>query len=170
MKKSQPTSTFFSIVPYSPNRMDSTTFSIQQLFHQGSYQGCIDLASSNSSSSSSSDPASRLRLFYSARSFIALHQPRSAINLLQTLPSDDYASKALSNLALFVEANDKKDATKSDQAMSDLNELLDYAVQGEVEGEIIKVALATAMQLDGDTIGALETLEMGTASSKELEW
>jgi len=151
--------------------MDSTTFSIQQLFHQGSYSGCVDLASSTSTSSPN-DPETRTRLFYSARSSIALHQFNLATKTLTSILSSnpqDNAAKALLNLAGFVEAHDKKDASKSDKCLSELNDLLDYAVAGESDGEIIKIALATAMQLDGDTIGALETLEMGTASSKELE-
>ncbi|PWN94403.1 hypothetical protein FA10DRAFT_274336 [Acaromyces ingoldii] len=150
---------------------DSVTFEIQSLFYQGAYRSCVDVVSQNTSGSPS-DPTTLTRLLYGARSQLALNQPDAALALLPSsdIPdSDSPAAAAVRALSRFVKAQNKGDQSGSDEELHQLNELLDQAVLGDANGQTIRICVATAMMRDDDPVGALETLGMGTASSKEIE-
>jgi coatomer protein complex subunit epsilon len=148
---------------------DSITYDIQSLFYQGAYDACIELVQRNTSGSPS-DPTTQLRLLYGARSHIALNKPSAALALLPPSSVDSPAAQAVRALANFVDAQLAKDADRSDESLVELNDLLDQAVVGDVNGQTIRVCAATAMARDEDPVGALEALGMGSANSREIEW
>ncbi|PWN42946.1 hypothetical protein IE81DRAFT_346933 [Ceraceosorus guamensis] len=148
---------------------DGVTFKIQSLFYQGAYGSAIALASSNTSGSPSSEPT-LTRLLYAARSHIASNNPRGALSLLPAdVASSSAAARSVRALAAFVEARSQGDVSGADENLAELRETLDDAVVGDPSGQTIRVCAATAMALDDDPIGALETLGIGTASSREIE-
>lgn len=150
--------------------MESTLFQVQSLFYQGAYQGCIDLALSSSSNASSSDPSSISTLLYAARSHLARSpaDPASALSLLSSLKSSPQI-QAVQSLARFIQAQTQNNSDTMSQEIVNLTELLDHAVVGDSSGQTIRCAAATALFLDGDSEEALNTLGIGTGTSKEIE-
>lgn len=148
---------------------DSTSFDIQSLFYQGAYEACIEAVQQNARGSPS-DPTTQSRLLYGARSHIALNNPSAALTLLPAASIDSAAAQSIRALATFVQAQIAKDSSKAEEALSELNELLDQAAVGDANGQTIRVCVATAMARDEDPVGALEVLGMGTCSSREIEW
>jgi coatomer protein complex subunit epsilon len=146
---------------------DSVTYNIQSLFYQGAYEACS--VAVKAASGSSSDETSQIRLLYGARSQIALNKPSAALALLPA-SIDTPAAQAVRALAKFVEAQDSSDASGAEEALTELNDLLDQAVVGDANGQTIRVCAATAMARDEDPVGALETLGMGSGTSREIEW
>jgi coatomer subunit epsilon len=147
-----------------------SNFEIQSLFYQGAYRQCISLASSQSSDPS--NPATQQNLLYAARSHVALGDASSALSLLPaSLAGSNPAVGAVRQLATFVGAQKKGDAQAADEALASLAELLDEAVVGDPRGEVVRVCAATAMARDGDPLGALEVLDVGSGngSSREIE-
>lgn len=157
--------TFPSSFPFPPSHatMSSTLFSIQSLFYQGAYSGCIELALS----STPSDPST---LLYAARSHLAKSpsDPAAALSLLSSLPSQPNV-ESIRSLSRFVAAHTQGDADTMSKEIITLTELLDHAVVGEAAGETIRCAAATALWLDGDAEEALSTLGVGSGGSKEIE-
>lgn len=147
----------------------SVTYTIQSLFYQGAYEGCIEAVQQNATGSPS-DSATLMLLLYGARSQIALNKPSAALALLSESSIDTPAAQAVRGLANFVQAQLEKDVDKAGDALTELNELLDQVVVGDADGQTIKVCAATAMARDEDPVGALEALGMGTGSSREIEW
>ena len=148
---------------------DSTSYDIQSLFYQGAYEACIEAVQQNTSGSPS-DTTTQLRLLYGARSHIALKKPAAALALLPPDSVKSPSADAVRALARCVDAQNAKDVSKADQCLAELNELLDQAVLGDVNGQTIRVCAATAMARDEDPVGALEALGMGSGSSREIEW
>ncbi|EPQ28423.1 uncharacterized protein PFL1_04250 [Pseudozyma flocculosa PF-1] len=150
--------------------MDSSLFEVQSLFYQGAYRGCIDLALSSTSSASSTDPTGTSILLYAARSHLAASPPNpsSALSVLSSLPQQPHVD-AVRALARFVQARSQGDQDAISRETVNLTELLDHAVVGEEKGQVIRCAAATALFLEGDSEEALETLGVGSGSSRELE-
>ncbi|KAN0061091.1 hypothetical protein ACQY0O_006826 [Thecaphora frezii] len=150
--------------------MESSLFQVQSLFYQGAYKGAIDLALASTSSASSADPAATLILLYGARSHLATSppSPSSALSLLSSLPSEPHV-EAVRSLARFLQSRSQDDQDGMSKETITLTELLDHAVVGEDKGQIIRCAAATALFLDGDSEEALETLGVGSGTSKEIE-
>jgi coatomer protein complex subunit epsilon len=148
---------------------DSKGYEIQSLFYQGAYQACVDLVQENTSGSPS-EPSTQFRLLYGARSQIALNKPSAALALLPASAGESPAIQSVRALANFVDGQITKDTNQAEEALLELNELLDQAVVGDIEGQTIRVCVATAMARDDDPVGALEALGMGTATSREIEW
>ena len=148
-----------------------SAFEVQSLFYQGAYKACVELAASQSTDPSNA--ATQASLLYAARAHIALGQGSQALKLLPaSLASDNIAVGAVRALATFAQAQANSDARGADEALSNLTELLDEAVVGDPRSEVVRICAATAMARDGDPIGALEALDVGTSkagSSKELE-
>jgi coatomer protein complex subunit epsilon len=98
-------------------------------------------------------------LLYKARSFIALNDPRSALNLVPE-DSENVAIRAIASLARYV------DATEVSKAEAALEELRDLAIEIEEEvagvsdkdKALVKVLAGTAFARAGEVEEALETL------------
>lgn len=148
---------------------ETVLYNIQSLFYQGAYEACVEAVQQNATGSPS-EPATQSLLLYGARSQIALNKPSAALTLLPESSVNTSAAQAVRGLAKFVEAQLEKNADKAVDALTELNELLDQAVIGDADGQTIKVCAATAMARDEDPVGALETLGMGSGSSREIEW
>lgn len=115
---------------------------------------------SREASSPLSDPIVRSRVLYAARSHIARHAPADALQLLPSSNSDLADVTAVRALAKYVQG----------QGQSALQELRDLAESTEGEqAQTVRVAAATALQLEGETEEALQVLKVGQAS-QELEW
>ncbi|UZJ51653.1 hypothetical protein CBS101457_000973 [Exobasidium rhododendri] len=151
--------------------MDSTEsvgYEVQSLFYQGAYQACAELVQQNTSGSTS-ESSKHLQLLYGARSHIALNRPSAALALLPSSSIDSPAAQSVRALATFVEAQLAEDASQAEDALVELNDLLDQAVVGDLDGQTIRVCVATAMARDDDPVGALEVLGMGSGTSREIE-
>lgn len=147
---------------------DPITYNIQSLFYQGAYEACSQAV--KAASGSAAEEASQIRLLYGARSQIALNKPSAALAMLPGSSIDTPAAQAVRALASFVQAQNTGDANAAEEALTELQELLDQAIVGDINGQTIRVCTATAMARDEDPVGALETLGMGSASSREIEW
>ena len=103
------------------------------------------------------------RILYNARAYIALNQPKSALELIPE-DSENITLKAVASLARYVDA---ADSTKAEAA---LEELRDLAVEIEAEDvdesekdkALVKVLAATAFSRAGEVEEALETLGSDT--------
>ena len=103
------------------------------------------------------------RILYNARAYIALNEPKGALELIPE-DSENIALKAVRSLARYVDA---ADSTKAEAA---LEELRDLSV--EIEGEdideserdkaLVRVLAATAFARAGEVEEALETLGSDT--------
>ncbi len=145
-----------------------SAFEIQSLFYQGAYSACVQQATAQSSDPS--NPATQQSLLYAGRAHIALGHPSAALSLLPaSLESANPAVAGVRQLATFVAAQQKGDAQAADEALARLTELLDEAVVGDANGQVVRVCAATAMARDGDPIGALEALDVGSGKGKSRE-
>ncbi|PWN53060.1 hypothetical protein IE53DRAFT_384496 [Violaceomyces palustris] len=154
--------------------MSSTLFQVQSLFYQGAYPGCIQLALESSSNLSLHQPESIDVLLYAARSHLSTSpvDPSACLQLLSNLPPQSSSSphvQSVRSLARFLAANLQADQTGMANEIVNLTELLDSAVVGETKGQTIRCCAATAMFIDGDSEGALETLGVGDGTSREIE-
>lgn len=150
--------------------MEPTLFQVQALFYQGAYSACVDLALSSTSSSRSSDPSTVSTLLYAARSHLARSpsDPASALSLLSSLGSSPEVA-SIQSLARFIQAHIQGNSDATSRELVTLTELLDHAVVGQQSGQTIRCAAATALFLDGDAEEALNTLGIGSGTSKEIE-
>jgi coatomer protein complex subunit epsilon len=149
-------------------QLDSTTLDIQSLFYQGAYQACIEKVRQNSSGPLS-DPTSQQRLLYGARSAIASDNPSAAIALLPSHSIDTPAAQAVRGLAKYYGEQRSGNAAACQAALTELRDVLDQAVLGDPTGEVVRVCVATALARENDPVGALEVLDVGNGTSKELE-
>ena len=110
--------------------------------------------------SSSSDYVPRI--LYNARAYIALNEPKSALELIPE-DSENISIKAVASLARYVDADD---STKAEAALEELRDL-SVEIEGEdVESErdkaLVRVLAATAFARAGEVEEALETLGSDT--------
>ncbi|KIM44734.1 hypothetical protein M413DRAFT_442689 [Hebeloma cylindrosporum] len=143
--------------------MDSSElYHIKQQFTLGAFRALVRQPLPDKSS-----PDYVSTLLYKARSYIALNQAKSALELIPE-DAEDIALKAVSALARFV------DSTKSSDAETSLEELRDLSV--EIEGDdvdctekekaLVRVLAGTAFARAGEIEEALETLG---SDSEDLE-
>jgi len=141
--------------------MDSSElYHVKQQFILGTYRTLVQTPLPDSSSSDYIP-----RILYNARAYIALNEPKSALELIPE-DSENIALKAVASLARYVDA---ADSTKAEAA---LEELRDLSV--EIEGEdvdddeserdkaLVRVLAGTAFARAGEVEEALETLGSDT--------
>jgi coatomer subunit epsilon len=103
------------------------------------------------------------RMLYNARAYIALNEPKGALELIPE-DSENIALKAVRSLARYVDA---ADSTKAEAALEELRDL-SVEIEGEDvdEGErdkaLVRVLAATAFARAGEVEEALETLGSDT--------
>ena len=100
---------------------------------------------------------------YNARAYIALNQPKSALELI---PEDfeNISLRAVASLARYVDA---PDSTKAEAALEELRDLSVEIEAEDVDGSesdkaLVKVLAATAFARAGEVEEALETLGSDT--------
>ncbi|PPQ98249.1 hypothetical protein CVT26_003420 [Gymnopilus dilepis] len=137
--------------------MSSDLYHIKQQFtlgRLGAYKALVKEALPDENS-----PDYHAALLYKARSFIALNEPVSALELIPE-GSENVALKAVASLARYVAASG------SEQAEAALEELRDLSVEIEgddIEGDdkdkaLVRVLAGTAFARAGEVEEALETL------------
>jgi len=138
--------------------MDSSElYHVKQQFILGAYKTLVQTPLPDSSSSDYIP-----RILYNARAYIALNEPKSALELIPE-DSENIALKAVASLARYVEATD---STKAEAALEELRDL-SVEIEGEdVESErdkaLVRVLAATAFARAGEVEEALETLGSDT--------
>ncbi|KAF8159444.1 coatomer complex protein [Crassisporium funariophilum] len=136
----------------------SELYHVKQQFTLGAYKTLVQQALPEPSSSDYIT-----RVLYKTRSYIALNQPKSAIELIPE-DTENVALKAVASLARYVGATDSLEGEAA------LEELRDLAV--EIEGEdvegserdkaLVRVLAGTAFARAGEIEEALETLGSDT--------
>lgn len=147
--------------------MDSSTFYLTNLFHQGSYTSFLTAFESLTES-----PSDLLQL-YAARSHLALTPPATAaaLAILSKLP-ETLDSRAVTSLAEYLSG-------ETETAVSNLEELLaetgeqGLALEGEgEEGRMVRSVVGTVWILEGEERReeCIEVLREGIEIGKDEEW
>jgi coatomer protein complex subunit epsilon len=144
--------------------MDSSTFYLTNLFHQGSYTSF--LAAFQSLTESPSD----LLQLYAARSHLALTPPATAaaLEILSKLP-ETLDSRAVTSLAQYLSG-------ETETAVSNLEELLaETGEQGLAdgdEGRMVRSIVGTVWIFEGEERReeCIEVLREGIEIGKDEEW
>jgi len=135
--------------------MDSSElYHIKQQFTLGAYTGLVSQPLPDKSS-----PDYIPTVLYKARSYIALNQAKSALELIPEDP-ENVALKAVSCLARFVDATDPSDAETVLEEFRDLSvEIEGDDVEGSQKDKVlVRVLAGTAFARAGEIEEALETL------------
>ncbi|KAF8809485.1 coatomer complex protein [Phlegmacium glaucopus] len=139
--------------------MDSSElYHVKQQFIVGAFKTLVQTPLPDSTSSDYIP-----RILYNARAYIALNEPKNALEMIPE-DSENIALKAVASLARYVDA---ADSTKAEAALEELRDL-SVEIEGEdVDGSerdkaLVRVLAATAFARAGEVEEALETLGSDT--------